>query len=102
YGLSSPQDNNGEPPPNPLKCNDRLNLLDHHLVILLEIFIDAGLLDALVEIIEDKNQLLARRATLFIGEILQLANRLLSVNRSIKIQSLPKLFNLATKFDNEI
>ncbi|CAG8628166.1 8090_t:CDS:10, partial [Acaulospora morrowiae] len=94
YGLLSPGEKSSEPKSESLKVQDRLNLLDHHLVILLEIFIDAGLLDALVEIIEDKNQHVARRATLFIGEILQLSNRLLS--------SLPKLFNLATKFDNEI
>ncbi|CAG8483702.1 13104_t:CDS:10, partial [Acaulospora colombiana] len=102
YGLLSPEGNDGKLQSDSLKSQDRLNLLDHHLVILLEIFIDAGLLDALVEIIEDKNQHIARRATLFIGEILQMSNRLLSVNRSIKIQSLPKLFNLATKFDNEM
>ncbi|KAG9304658.1 hypothetical protein G9A89_020222 [Geosiphon pyriformis] len=57
---------------------------------------------ALIEIIEDKNQEIARKATLFIGEILQLSNRLLSLSRSIRIQSLPKLFKLATKFEDEI
>lgn len=72
------------------------------MVILLDILIDAGLLDALVEIIEDKNQHNARKATLFIGEILQLSNRLLSLSRSMRIQSLPRLFSLATKFDDEI
>ncbi|CAI2163170.1 13482_t:CDS:10 [Funneliformis geosporum] len=103
YGSPEPEgNNNGEPPPLSTSVQDRLNLLDHHLVILLDIFIDSGLLDALVEIIEDKNQHVARRATLFIGEILQLSNRLLSVSRSMRIQSLPRLFSLATKFDDEI
>ncbi|CAG8659844.1 24353_t:CDS:10, partial [Cetraspora pellucida] len=103
YGLLTPENNNnGELPPPASSCQDRLNLLDHHLVILLDILIDAGLLDALVEIIEDKNQHNARKATLFIGEILQLSNRLLSLSRSMKIQSLPRLFSLATKFDDEI
>ncbi|CAG8807716.1 11222_t:CDS:2, partial [Gigaspora rosea] len=103
YGLLKPENNNnGELPPPSSSCQDRLNLLDHHLVILLDILIDAGLLDALVEIIEDKNQHNARKATLFIGEILQLSNRLLSLSRSMRIQSLPRLFSLATKFDDEI
>ncbi|RIA92645.1 Rapamycin-insensitive companion of mTOR, N-term-domain-containing protein [Glomus cerebriforme] len=103
YGNPEQKDNNsGDPPPLSTSDNDRLNLLDHHLVILLDIFMGSGLLDALVEIIEDKNQHVARKATLFIGEILQLSNRLLSVSRSIRIQSLPRLFSLATKFDDEI
>ncbi|GBC19604.2 hypothetical protein RIR_jg41870.t1 [Rhizophagus irregularis DAOM 181602=DAOM 197198] len=103
YGNPEQKDNNiGEPPPSSINVHDRLNLLDHHLVVLLDIFMDSGLLDALVEIIEDKNQHVARKATLFIGEILQLSNRLLSVSRSIRIQSLPRLFSLATKFDDEI
>ncbi|CAG8523548.1 7861_t:CDS:10 [Ambispora leptoticha] len=113
YGQPSPEEENNynnnnydydevAPPSISSNSNDRLNLLDHHLVILLVIFIDSGLLEALIEIIEDKNQRVARKATLLIGEILQLSNRLLSVSRSIKIQSLPKLFNLAMKFEDEI
>ncbi|KAG9297891.1 hypothetical protein G9A89_000054, partial [Geosiphon pyriformis] len=102
YGQSSLEDNMSGPTSLSSSGNDRLNLLDHHLVVLLVIFIDSGLLEALIEIIEDKNQEIARKATLFIGEILQLSNRLLSLSRSIRIQSLPKLFKLATKFEDEI
>jgi len=46
YGNPEPEGkNNGEPPPLSASAQDRLNLLDHHLVILLDIFIDSGLLD---------------------------------------------------------
>ncbi|CAH1758092.1 9203_t:CDS:10 [Entrophospora sp. SA101] len=103
FGNSMFEDKNrNESQPIISRTQDRHNLLEHHLVILLDIFIDCGLLEVLVEIIEDKNQHIARKATLFIGELLQLSNRLLSVSRSIRIQSLPGLFKLATKFDDEI
>jgi len=42
------ENSSGEPPPVPSPSQERLNLLDHHLVILLVIFIDCGLLDVSV------------------------------------------------------
>ncbi|KAL1921894.1 uncharacterized protein VTP21DRAFT_10536 [Calcarisporiella thermophila] len=84
-----------------LRFKDRLNLLDAHLSILLIVFIEAGLLEALISLIEGNDVFIRRKATLLIGEILQLCTRLLPASWATKIQSLPRLFELAAKFEDE-
>lgn len=80
---------------------DRLNMLDHHLCIILIIFIDADILMALVDMVKSDDIYISRKATLLIGEILQLSTRLLPIMMGIQVQSLPKLFALASNFEDE-
>jgi len=64
-----------------------LNLVDQYIALLLAIYLEAGLLEALVTLIEDVNGTLGRKATLLIGEVLQLANRLLPLEYAARIQA---------------
>lgn len=83
------------------KNNERLKMLDHHLCILLIIFIDANILMALVDMVKSDDLYISRKATLLIGEILQLSTRLLPILMAIQVQSLPQLFALASNFEDE-
>ncbi|CAJ0644712.1 10043_t:CDS:2 [Entrophospora sp. SA101] len=51
---------------------------------------------------KNQDQELTRKSIIFISEILKLSSKLLPSSRFIKIQSLSKLFDLATRFDDEI
>jgi hypothetical protein len=63
-----------------------LNLVDQYIALLLAVYLEAGLLEALVTLIEDVHGTLGRKATLLIGEILQLANRVLPLQYAAQIQ----------------
>ncbi|WRT70894.1 uncharacterized protein IL334_007893 [Kwoniella shivajii] len=77
-----------------------LTLVDHYVALLLSIFLEAGLLEALVAVIEEDNSTLNRKATLLLGEVLQMANRVLPLKFAAQLQSLPQLFSEATDFKN--
>ncbi|CAO3672310.1 unnamed protein product [Umbelopsis ramanniana] len=81
--------------------NERLNMMDHHLTMILIIFVDAGILMALVDMVKSDDIYISRKATLLIGEILQLSTKLLPISMATQVQSLPKLFALASSFDDE-
>jgi rapamycin-insensitive companion of mTOR len=81
--------------------NERLNMIDHHLTMILIIFVDAGILMALVDMVKSDDIYISRKATLLIGEILQLSTKLLPMSMATQVQSLPKLFALASSFDDE-
>ena len=69
------------------------SLLDQFSALKLVLFLEVGVLDALMVVIEDKTDTDAvRKATLLIGEVLQLANTLLPLARCRTLQSLPRLF----------
>lgn len=80
---------------------ERLKMLDHHLSIILIIFIESDILMALIDMVKSDDIYMSRKATLLIGEILQLSTRLLPILLAIQVQSLPKLFTLASNFDDE-
>ncbi|SAL99279.1 hypothetical protein [Absidia glauca] len=82
--------------------SERLNMMDHHLSIVLIIFIESGILMALIDMVKSDDVYISRKATLLIGEILQLSTRLLPILMGIQVQSLPKLFALASNFDDEL
>ncbi|OAD74296.1 hypothetical protein PHYBLDRAFT_111901, partial [Phycomyces blakesleeanus NRRL 1555(-)] len=88
-------------PINPTPRRERLKLLDHHLSIILIIFIESDILMALIDMVKSDDVYISRKATLLIGEILQLSTRLLPISMGIQVQSLPKLFALASNFDDE-
>ncbi|KAK8850712.1 hypothetical protein IAR55_004632 [Kwoniella newhampshirensis] len=75
-------------------------LVDHFVALLLSIFIEAGLIEALVSVIEEDNGTLNRKATLLLGEVLQMANSVLPLKFAAELQSLPRLFSEATDFKN--
>ncbi|ORX62115.1 hypothetical protein DM01DRAFT_1298682 [Hesseltinella vesiculosa] len=81
---------------------ERLNMLDQHLSVVLIIFIEADILSALIDLVKSDDVYLSRKATLLIGEILQLSTRLLPMLMASQVQSLPKLFALASNFDDEL
>ncbi|KZS93708.1 hypothetical protein SISNIDRAFT_454123 [Sistotremastrum niveocremeum HHB9708] len=85
----------------PRRGVERLNLTDQFISLLLMILNKAGLFDALIGLVEEANagKALIRKATLLIGEILQIANRVLPPPLAAQIQSLPRLFELAAAFD---
>ncbi|KAG8811799.1 hypothetical protein FRC17_002318, partial [Serendipita sp. 399] len=68
---------------------ERLNLVDQYLALVLAVVTEAGLLDALVCMIEElpgSSSTLSRKATLLLGEVLQSANRLLPLPLAAKMQ----------------
>ncbi|PWY98657.1 hypothetical protein BCV70DRAFT_178261, partial [Testicularia cyperi] len=75
----------------------KLNLVDHYLALLLVVFTDAGLVDALVDVIEHAPDM-ARKATLLTGELLQVSKRVHPPSRRNSIHFLPHLFSLAANF----
>ncbi|WVQ77136.1 hypothetical protein IAR50_006819 [Cryptococcus sp. DSM 104548] len=77
-----------------------LTLVDHFVAMLLTICIESGLLEALIAVIEEGNSTLNRKATLLLGEVLQMANRVLPMQFAAQLQSLPQLFAEATDFAN--
>ncbi|OCF45562.1 sterility protein Ste20 [Kwoniella heveanensis CBS 569] len=77
-----------------------LTLVDHFVALLLSIFIEAGLVEALISVIEEEDGTLNRKATLLLGEVLQMANRVLPLRFAAQLQSLPRLFSEATDFRN--
>ncbi|KZF22739.1 putative cytosolic regulator pianissimo [Xylona heveae TC161] len=79
---------------------ERRSLVDHFISLLLAVFLEAGLLEALLHVLEDTSDpVLRRKTTLLLGEILKLANNVLPSKWSGKIQTLPGLFSLSSKFD---
>jgi hypothetical protein len=80
---------------------ERLKMLDHHLSIIIIIFIESDILMALIDMVKSDDIYMSRKATLLIGEILQLSTRHLPILMAIQVQSLPKLFTLASNFDDE-
>ena len=84
------------------EAGDEQNFVDHYTALLLAVFIEAGLLQGLLEVTKDtENPTLKRKATLLIGEVLRLSSRLLPPSWSSDMQLLPELFAAATKFDTE-
>ncbi|KAG5518348.1 hypothetical protein PMAC_003145 [Pneumocystis sp. 'macacae'] len=78
------------------------DLSKQFLALIVIVFVDIGILDALMAVAEDsKDKLIFRKATLLIVELLQLINRILPLKYGAKLQFLPKLFVSALEFDNK-
>ncbi|HLD77508.1 MAG TPA: hypothetical protein VJB16_00630, partial [archaeon] len=95
---------------------ERANLLDSYLAIVLVALVDAGLIDALVEVSRaaedphgyneqvDANELLLQlrnlgmRAVALLGEVLYLSNSLLPTIHCARLQTLPSLMKYAITF----
>lgn len=79
----------------------RVNLLKQHLAVLLVQFIDLSMFENLIYSIENGDLKVASRAVLLVGELLKLCYELLPIKYSTKVQTLPRLFYLASSFRNE-
>lgn len=78
------------------------NFVEHYTALLLAVLIKAGLLPILLQIAQqDENPTLRRKTTLFIGEVLKLASRLLPPSWSAELQLLPELFSAAAQFGSQ-
>ncbi|KAG0222326.1 hypothetical protein BGX31_009204 [Mortierella sp. GBA43] len=88
-----------------------LGLVDHHQSVVLTVFIDAGLIEALISLTVDDNltksrdieaNKVLRKAMLLIPELMQLACKILPPAKSTHIQTLPSLFQVATTFEDPV
>lgn len=77
----------------------RITLIDQYLSILLIVFVESGLVDALVHILQNSSAT-SRSATLLMGTLLQMGNRVLPQNYNVSINQLPELFASASQFNN--
>ncbi|EPY51668.1 rictor [Schizosaccharomyces cryophilus OY26] len=79
-----------------------LSLNHHFMALILFIFLELGLVESIVCVIRaNDDQFLSKKATCLLGEVLRLSDQLLPIQLGAKIQSLPSLFNMASKFTAE-
>ncbi|KAG4301192.1 hypothetical protein PCK1_002502 [Pneumocystis canis] len=82
--------------------SEKGNLLQHFLALIVIMFMDIGILDALITVAEDStDKMVFRKATLLIVELLQLANKILPLKYGTKLQFLPKLFMSALEVNSK-
>ncbi|GAA5864925.1 hypothetical protein JCM8547_004239 [Rhodosporidiobolus lusitaniae] len=78
----------------------RTNLLDQYKAILLLVFVEAGLVEALASLAAaPKDPTTSKKVSLLIAEILELGNRVLPPQHAVRLQALPRLFALTSSFD---
>ncbi|EIW81055.1 hypothetical protein CONPUDRAFT_90112 [Coniophora puteana RWD-64-598 SS2] len=88
----------------PLPTNEHtpesLKLTDQYIALLVLVFTDAGLIDALTGMLEEcaTSSSLSRKATLLMAEVMQIANRVLPLPTASKIQAIPRVFDLASEY----
>jgi rapamycin-insensitive companion of mTOR len=91
----------GPKPPNEEETGEK-NLVDHYTALLLAVLISSDMLPGLLKVTREADtQMLKRKTTLLIGEVLKLANRLLPSSWSSELQLLPELFVAASHFGND-
>ncbi|KAG8214549.1 Rapamycin-insensitive companion of mTOR, N-term-domain-containing protein [Butyriboletus roseoflavus] len=80
---------------------ETLKLTDQYIALLILVFTNAGLLDALSCMLEESTigSNLTRKATLLMAEVMQMANRVLPLNIAASIQAVPRVFNLASDYN---
>ncbi|KAI9893756.1 MAG: hypothetical protein M1814_005972 [Vezdaea aestivalis] len=77
-------------------------LVNHFTALLLAVLLDAGLIEALLSVLDEAiDQSLKRKITLLISEILRISNRLLPSQQSAALQLLPSLVSSASMFGDE-
>ncbi|KAI6122475.1 Rapamycin-insensitive companion of mTOR, middle domain-containing protein [Pisolithus croceorrhizus] len=79
---------------------EALKLTDQYIALLVLVFTNAGLLDALTMMLEERTtgSNLTRKATLLMAEVMQMANRVLPLNMAANIQAIPQVFDLAADY----
>ncbi|KAK8757787.1 hypothetical protein V5799_004583 [Amblyomma americanum] len=84
------------PPP----CKHRSNLVANYLALLLLAFVQAGILEALVEVIVSSEEALAIQATILLAELLYMASVHLPSESSRHCHWLPTLMSQAAAFSS--
>ncbi|KAJ7212059.1 Rapamycin-insensitive companion of mTOR, N-term-domain-containing protein [Mycena pura] len=86
----------------PEHTHQTLKLTDQYLALLVLVFTNAGLLDALTGMMEESTSgtNLSRKATLLMAEVLQMANRVLPLSIAAQIQSIPRIFSMASDYSH--
>ncbi|KAF8895478.1 Rapamycin-insensitive companion of mTOR, N-term-domain-containing protein [Infundibulicybe gibba] len=84
----------------PERNNHTLKLTDQYLALLVVIFNNAGLCDALTSMLEESTtgSALSRKATLLMAEVLQMGNRVLPLSVAADVQAIPRVFGMATDY----
>lgn len=84
------------------RSSQTLKLTDQYLALLVLVFTNAGLCDALTSMLEETTtgSNLSRKATLLMAEVLQMANRVLPLSIAAKIQAIPRVFCMATNYND--
>ncbi|CCL99718.1 uncharacterized protein FIBRA_01740 [Fibroporia radiculosa] len=86
----------------PVEASQRpsLKLTNQYIALLVQVFCGAGLLDALTCMLEENpvGSNLSRKATLLMAEVLQTANRVLPLSIAAHVQSLCRVFSLASNY----
>ncbi|XP_050401999.1 rapamycin-insensitive companion of mTOR [Patella vulgata] len=83
----------------PHVATTRPNLVENHTALILCAWINAGILEALVEVITSSEGALFCRAVILLGELLHLANTLLPPDCATYSHCLPTLIAMASSFD---
>lgn len=96
------QGNESRPKPEARHERQRRNLVEHFTAVALAMLLEQGLLKALMYAESDApSQALRRKTSLLIAEVLRMASDLLPSSWSQGLQSMPALFDTATKFSTE-
>ncbi|GIX98311.1 rapamycin-insensitive companion of mTOR [Caerostris darwini] len=82
----------------PYSSKDRTNLVYNYYALLVLVFVNCGLLEALSEVIVTSEANLAVHATIFLGEFIYMANQFLPVDCSHLSNCLPTLISSASSF----
>lgn len=78
------------------------SLIEHFTAVILAVLLRTGLLTALMHAEKDSPSFtLKRKTNLLIAEVLKMASELLPSGWSAELQTLPRLFESATSFDND-
>lgn len=81
---------------------DKLCFINHYHAILLLVFKECGLFEALLEVSKDEQPVIAYKAIILIDELIMLCNKLLPSRHTLPIYALPTLFKNATNFEDEV
>jgi hypothetical protein len=76
-------------------------LVQQYLSLLLVVFLECDLTEALSEVIQDTNKHVAARATVLVSELQDLCSALLPPRYMNRINALTDLFAVATTFEDE-
>ncbi|KAJ7675763.1 Rapamycin-insensitive companion of mTOR, N-term-domain-containing protein [Mycena polygramma] len=88
-----------EPQPSE-RSHQVLKLTDQYIALMVLVFTNAGLFDALTGMMEESTSgtNLSRKATLLMAEVLQMANRVLPLSIAAHIQTIPRIFSMASDY----
>ncbi|GFQ72567.1 rapamycin-insensitive companion of mTOR [Trichonephila clavata] len=84
----------------PYSSKDRTNLVYNYHALLVLVFVNCGLLEALSEVIVTSEVNLAVRTTVFLGEFIYMANQFLPIDCSHLSNCLPTLISSAASFES--